>query len=134
MKKSTQEYKAANKAFMRNISKQEGVNLLDKGVYYKVIKCGESQISPSINEVVSVHYTGRFIDGREFDSSRENSYPATFRVREVIEGWQIALVNMKIGDIWEIYIPSEMGYGDKASSGIPGRSSLIFEVELITVS
>jgi peptidylprolyl isomerase len=82
---------------------------------------------------VSVHYRGTLIDGKEFDNSYKRNYPEAFRLCDVIDGWQIALQQMHVGDKWVIYIPHEMGYGSKACAGIPACSTLIFEVELLGI-
>ena len=89
-------------------------------------------IKPGRNSVVVVHYTGWTINGKKFDSSRGGTAPA-MRLRELIQGWIIALQQMKVGDKWEIYLPAEMGYGKFSQPGIPGGSTLIFEVELLGV-
>ena len=88
--------------------------------------------SPNRNSVVTVHYTGRTINGKQFDSSRGGA-PVAMRLRELIQGWIIALQQMHVGDKWEIYLPAEMGYGRLSQPGIPGGSTLIFEIELIGV-
>ena len=80
-----------------------------------------------------MHYRGTLTNGREFDNSYDRGYPEAFRLNEVIEGWQIALSKMHAGDKWEIYIPAEMGYGKRSAGPIPGGSTLIFEVELLSI-
>lgn len=78
------------------------------------------------------HYTGCTINGKKFDSSRGGA-PLAIRLRELIPGWIIALQQMRVGDRWEIYIPAEMGYGRFSQPGIPGGSTLVFDIELIGV-
>ena len=85
-----------------------------------------------MTNVVVCHYLGRTIDGKCFDTSL-GGCPLAIRMRELIEGWIIALKQMHVGDKWEIYIPTELGYGKISQPGIPGGSTLIFEVELIGV-
>ena len=80
-----------------------------------------------------MHYTGRTINGKVFDSSRGGTPPA-FRLRDLIPGWIIALQNMHAGDRWEVYIPASMGYGKLSQPGIPGGSTLVFDIELIGVN
>ena len=94
------------------------------------------QSTPQPRSVVTVHYEGKLIDGKQFDSSRRGSgAPAVFRVNELITGWQVALVNMHIGEKWEIYVPAEAGYGERgAGRDIPGHSTLIFQLELIDIN
>lgn len=89
--------------------------------------------SPSVRSIVTVHYTGRTIDGKQFDSSR-GGVPLACRLCDLIEGWIIALQQMHIGDKWEVYIPAEMGYGKFSQPGIPRGSTLIFEIELLGVA
>ena len=115
-------------------SQEQGVLPLDKGIYYKVLKKGDSKKpSPNRNSVITAHYTGKTINGKTFDSSRGGVAPA-FRLRDLITGWIIALQQMHPGDKWEIYIPAEQAYGKINQPGIPGGSTLIFEIELIAVA
>ena len=118
------EYKEANRRFLKNLSFQEGVFALPCGIYYKILETGE----------VTVHYKGSLIDGREFDNSYERSCPDALRLSDVIEGWQVALQKMHVGDKWIIYIPYTMGYGNKSVDSIPAYSTLVFEVELLGVA
>ncbi len=129
-----QEYIESNREWIRHIAAQPGVTSLDRGIYYKVLKKGNKNgISPNRNSVVTVHYTGKTINGRTFDNSRSGVAPA-FRLRDLIPGWIIALQKMQVGDKWEVYIPAEQGYGKISQPGIPGGSTLIFEIELLGVS
>ena len=129
-----QEYIDKNRSWLAAKSTEPGVKPLDKGVYYKVIKSGNAQVAtPNRNSVVTVHYTGSTINGKKFDSSRGGVAPA-FRLRELIPGWMIALSKMHPGDRWEIYIPAEQGYGRFSQPGIPGGSTLVFDVELLGVN
>lgn len=125
-----QEYIEKNKQWLIAKSNEPGVIAIDKGIYYKVIKNGKGGATPNRNSVVTVHYTGKTINGKTFDSSRGGVAPA-FRLRELIPGWIIALQKMHVGDKWEIYIPSEQAYGKFNQPGIPGGSTLIFEIELM---
>lgn len=128
------EYVQANKDWLRQKSGEEGVKALPKGVFYKVLSEGRGDGKhPSPSSVVTVHYTGRTIDGRQFDSSI-GDVPLAIRLRDLIEGWIIALQQMCIGDKWEVYIPAEMGYGKFSQPGIPGGSTLIFEIELLGIA
>ncbi len=126
-------YKQKNIQFLKELSVEEGIQSLPCGIYYKVLETGEGKVSPTVRSIVSVHYRGTLIDGKEFDNSYKRNYPEAFRLCDVIDGWQIALQQMHVGDKWIIYIPSEMGYGSKASGPIPGFSTLIFEVELLGI-
>ena len=126
-------YKNKNIEFLKELSIQEGINSLPCGIYYKVLERGEGKVSPTVRSIVSVHYRGTLIDGKEFDNSYKRNCPEAFRLCDVIDGWQIALQQMHVGDKWMIYIPFEMGYGSKASGPIPANSTLIFEVELLGI-
>ena len=128
------EYMTANKNWLAEKAKEEGVKALDKGIYYKVMASGDpTGTHPTPQNIVTVHYTGSTINGRTFDSSRGGVAPA-FRLRDLIPGWIIALQHMHPGDKWEVYIPAEQAYGKRSQPGIPGGSTLIFEIELIGVS
>ena len=126
-------YKNKNIEFLKELSTQEGINSLPCGIYYKVLETGEGKVSPTVRSIVSVHYRGTLIDGKDFENSYKRNCPEAFRLCDVIDGWQIALQQMHVGDKWMIYIPSEMGYGSKASGPIPANSTLIFEVELLGI-
>ena len=127
-------YKQRNILFLKDLSVEEGIHSLPCGIYYKILEIGEGKVSPTVRSIVSVHYRGTLIDGKEFDNSYKRNCPEAFRLCDVIDGWQIALQQMHAGDKWIIYIPSEMGYGSKASGPIPAYSTLIFEVELLSVA
>lgn len=128
-----QEYVEKNKQWLVEKAKEPGVKPLGGGIYFKVMKSGNKDgRSPNRGSVVTVHYTGKTINGKSFDSSRGGVAPA-FRLRDLITGWIIALQQMRVGDKWEIYIPAEKGYGKLNQPGLPGGSTLIFEIELINV-
>lgn len=128
-----QDYIAKNREWLEAKSLEAGVHALDKGVLYKVIRTGRGGASPNRGSVVTAHYTGKTINGKTFDSSRGGVAPA-FRLRDLIPGWIIALQRMHIGDKWEIYVPAEQGYGRFSQPGIPGGSTLIFEIELMGIN
>ncbi len=118
-----QEYIEKNRRWLQEKATESGVRALDKGIYYKVLRSGApGGAQPGRSSVVTVHYTGRTINGKTFDSSRGGVAPA-FRLRELIAGWIIALQQMRVGDRWEIYIPAEQGYGRFSQPGIPGGST-----------
>ncbi len=128
-----QEYIDKNKAWLADKAKEPCVMPLEGGIYYKVLKQGRGDgRTPSRSSVVSAHYTGKTINGKVFDSSRGSTAPA-FRLRDLIPGWIIALGHMHVGDRWEIYIPAEKAYGRLNQPGIPGGSTLIFDIELLGV-
>jgi len=122
---------AEGEAFMTENAKQEGVVTLDSGLQYKIIEEGEGAV-PTENSTVEVHYKGTLIDGTEFDSSFKRGVPATFGVTQVIPGWTEALMLMKEGAKWELYIPPSLAYGPGGAGGLIGpEQTLIFEVELL---
>ncbi len=128
------DYILANRQFLEKVSQQEGIKSLRNGVYYKVLSAGNNDGKhPNIRSVITAHYTGKTIDGKVFDSSR-GGVPLAIRLSDLIEGWIIAMQEMCIGDKWEVYIPAEMGYGKFSQPGIPGGSTLIFEIELIGIA
>jgi peptidylprolyl isomerase len=126
-----QDYILKNRQWLADKAQEPGVKPIDKGIYYKALKSGRADgPRPNRNSVVTVHYVGKTINGKTFDSSRGGTAPA-FRLRELIPGWIIALQLMHPGDKWEVYIPAEQAYGSRSQHGIPGGSTLIFEIELI---
>ena len=129
-----QEYIKANKDWLFEKAKEDGVKALPKGIYYKVLNSGNNDGKhPTPRSIVTVHYTGWTINGKKFDSSRAG-VPVAFRLSELIEGWIIAIQQMCVGDKWEIYIPAELGYGKFSQPGIPGGSTLVFEIELYSIA
>lgn len=128
------EYREENTEFLKKISKDADVHKLAGGILYKVLKRGDGIKSPDAGSVVVVHYKGSLINGDVFDNTFGRESPEAFRVREVIDGWQIAMQNMHEGDRWTIYIPYNLGYGCRSVDNIPGFSTLIFDVELISIA
>lgn len=128
------EYIEANKRWLEEKAKEEGVKALPGGVYYKVLKEGDAaSATPTVRSIVTAHYTGWTINGKKFDSSRGGT-PLAIRLCDLIDGWIIAMQRMHIGDHWEIYVPAEKGYGKFSQPGIPGGSTLIFEIELLGIA
>lgn len=125
-RKAADEFLAANKT-------KDGVKTLESGLQYKVIKEGKG-IKPTAEDTVKVHYKGRTIEGKEFDSSYKRNEPAEFQVKQVIPGWQEAMQQMPVGSVYEIYLPPDLAYGDQGAPPViePG-SLIIFEVELLDV-
>ncbi len=128
------EYVQANKDWLVAKSQEEGVKTLDKGILYKVVSQGNNDGKhPTRRSIVTAHYTGWTINGKKFDSSCGGT-PVAFRLSDLIEGWIVAMQQMCVGDKWEIYLPAEMGYGKYSQPGIPGGSTLIFEIELLGIA
>jgi FKBP-type peptidyl-prolyl cis-trans isomerase FklB len=113
---------------------EEGVTTLASGLLYKVVTASTGGKTPSVSTPCACHYRGTLITGEEFDSSYNRGSPTTFAPNQVIKGWTEAMQLMKEGDKWELYIPSELAYGDRgAGAKIPGGAPLVFTLELIEV-
>ena len=122
----------AGKEYLANNAKEEGVKVTESGLQYLVVKEGNGK-KPGPNDVVTVHYTGRLIDGTVFDSSVERGEPATFAVGQVIPGWVEGLQLMSEGSAYRLFIPSELAYGEHGTGPIQPNSTLIFDVQLMKV-
>lgn len=119
--------------FMDKNAKETGVVTLPSGLQYKVIEAGKGD-APTANDTVTVNYEGKLINGTVFDSSYKRGQPATFKVGQVIKGWQEALQLMKPGATWMLYIPANLAYGPQGSMGAIGpNETLIFKVDLMSV-
>jgi len=131
MKEISDKNKKEGEAFLEENKKKEGVVTLPSGLQYKVIKEGEGE-KPTASDTVTVNYRGTLIDGTEFDSSYKRG-PATFRVTGVIPGFSEALQLMKTGSKWQMFIPSNLAYGERgAGNAIGPNATLIFEIELMS--
>ncbi len=120
-------------AFMLENKQKAGVVTTESGLQYEVMREGDGE-RPMLTDTVTVHYKGQLSDGKVFDSSYDRGEPATFPLDRVIEGWQEGLQLMAQGAHYRIYIPYDLGYGERgAGQDIPPYSSLIFDVELISV-
>lgn len=127
------QYKMANEKFLEQKAGEEGVKALESGILLRQLEKGTGDKCPQLNSIVFVNYTGRLIDGTVFDSTEGEPLPACFRVRELIVGWQAALLRMHVGDKYEIFIPAKYGYGSMKLDGIPAWSTLCFELELLKI-
>ncbi|MCC8175151.1 MAG: FKBP-type peptidyl-prolyl cis-trans isomerase [Bacteroidales bacterium] len=126
-------YKAANEKFLADMANDPEVKSLPGGILYRAVEKGDGK-SPSMMDVVSVYYKGSLIDGKVFDDNTSQGFPDTFRLRELIQGWQTALTRMREGDRWILYIPAAQGYGSRGDSNIPANSTLIFDIKLVKVN
>jgi FKBP-type peptidyl-prolyl cis-trans isomerase FklB len=125
-KKEGTEFLAANKS-------KPGVQLLPDGLQYKVLTEGKGP-KPTTNDTVTVNYRGTLLDGTEFDSSYKRGQPASFRVTGVIKGWTEALQLMPVGSKWQLFIPSDLAYGERGSGmNIGPNATLTFEIELLSI-
>jgi FKBP-type peptidyl-prolyl cis-trans isomerase FklB len=135
MQAKTQEAAGPNKKagdeFLATNKTKDGVVTLPSGLQYKILKAGTGP-KPTAADTVSCHYKGTFIDGKEFDSSKGE--PVSFPVTGVIKGWTEALQLMPVGSKWQLWIPGDLAYGDGGRPGIPPASTLVFEVELVSIA
>ena len=118
--------------FLAENKTKEGVKTLPSGIQYKVVKEGTGK-NPKATDGVVAHYRGTLIDGTEFDSSYQRNEPATFKLDQVIKGWTEAVVLMKEGAKWQIFIPSNLAYGENGAGPIEPNATLVFDVELIKI-
>ena len=124
---------AAGEQFLTENGKRVEIKTTSSGLQYEVLEEG-SGASPKPGDMVTVHYTGKLIDGTVFDSSEERGEPATFGVTQVIPGWVEALQLMKEGAKWRLFIPSNLAYGPQGAGGLIGpNQTLIFDVQLLKV-
>lgn len=132
MTKMADENGKKGKEFLEANKKKPGIVTTPSGLQYKMIKEGTGD-KPTDDDIVKCHYSGKLIDGTEFDSSYARKEPAEFPVTQVIKGWTEALKTMKAGEKRELFIPSELAYGPGGRPGIPPSSVLIFQIELIEI-
>lgn len=122
--------------FMQKVEAEPGVKTLPSGLAYRVIKSGDPKdASPAVGDLVMVEYEGRLPDGVIFDSSeRHGGGLMQMPVEGLIPGWMEALPKMHPGDIWQLYVPPKLGYGDKTMGVIPADSPLVFKIHLVGVT
>jgi FKBP-type peptidyl-prolyl cis-trans isomerase FklB len=125
--------KKEGEAFLAENAKKPGVTTLPSGLQYKVLAAGSGK-SPGTNDTVKAHYKGTLIDGTEFDSSYTRGQPFVTPVTRVIKGWTEALLKMKVGDKWQLFVPGDLAYGERGMPPKIGPSAvLIFEMELLGI-
>ena len=123
------------KSWLEAKAKEDGVVTLESGLMYKVLRDGDGENHPKASTSCECHYEGKLIDGTVFDSSYERGSPTSFAPNQVIKGWTEAMQLMVEGDKWEMYIPSELGYGDSGSPPkIPGGAPLVFQMEILNIN
>ena len=138
MQEKAQQVAAANKtegeAFLAANKEKEGVVTLPSGLQYKIVNAGTGP-KPAASDSVSCNYRGTLVNGTEFDSSYKRGQPATFEVDRVIKGWTEALQLMPVGSKWQLFIPSNLAYGETGQprGGIEPNATLIFDVELLSI-
>lgn len=119
-------------AYLAENSKREGVMVTESGIQYEVLTAAEGD-KPAAEDTVKVHYHGTLIDGTVFDSSYDRGEPATFPLNRVIKGWTEGVQLMSVGSKYRFHIPSELAYGARATGKIQPNSTLIFDVELLSI-
>jgi FKBP-type peptidyl-prolyl cis-trans isomerase len=125
--------KATGAKFLEENKKRTGVVILPSGLQYEIITPGTGPV-PKATDTVKANYIGSLINGQEFDNSYKRGEALTIPVGGVIRGWTEALQLMPVGSKWKLYIPSDLGYGDRgAGTAIPGGAALIFTVELLDI-
>ena len=133
MMASKDENVAAGKKFLEENALNKSVYQTKSGLQYKIVQKGKGGKKPTATNKVKVHYTGKLLDGKVFDSSVDRGQPAEFFLNQVIPGWTEGLQLMDIGSKYIFYIPSNLAYGDQVVGSIPPGSTLIFEVELLDI-
>lgn len=129
-----QKNKEEGETFLTQHREEEGVNITPSGLQYKILKSGTG-VSPKMHDEVTVHYRGSLIDGTIFDSTYEREEPQKFPVSRVIPGWSEALKMMRVGDKWQLVIPSYLAYGENGyGPHIQPNATLIFEMELVKIN
>ncbi|UAW97475.1 FKBP-type peptidyl-prolyl cis-trans isomerase [Halopseudomonas nanhaiensis] len=129
------ETREANEKYLTENAEREGVTVTDSGLQYEVIESGaDGAAKPDADDVVTVHYEGKLVDGTVFDSSLSRGEPVDLPVSGVIPGWVEALQLMQVGDKWKVTIPSDLAYGERSPSPvIPPNSVLVFDMELLGI-
>ena len=122
----------AGREFLAANAKKPGIITTPSGLQYEVLTQGTGDV-PQKTDKVKVHYEGKLIDGTVFDSSIQRGEPAVFGLNQVIKGWTEGLSLMPVGSKWRLYVPQELGYGERQAGKIPPYSTLIFDVELLGI-
>jgi FKBP-type peptidyl-prolyl cis-trans isomerase len=124
--------KAKGTKFLEENKKRPGVITLPSGLQYEIITKGTGAV-PKATDTIKANYMGSLIDGQEFDNSYKRGEALTIPVGRVIRGWTEALELMPVGSKWKLYIPSDLGYGDRGQGAIPGGAALVFTIELLDI-
>ena len=133
MNAKSQVVKEESTKFLEENKKREEVITLPSGLQYEILTKGTGPV-PTAENTVKAHYAGSLINGKEFDNSYKRGEPIEIPVTGVIQGWVEALQLMPVGSKWKLFIPSELGYGDRgAGRDIPGGAALIFDIELVEI-
>lgn len=127
-------WEAGQAAYLAWNAHRSGWRTTASGLQYKILKrAPASAPRPEPGGPVTIHYTGTFIDGREFDSSRTRGEPASFPLNRLIKGWQEGVPMMRVGERWLFAIPANLAYGERYRAPIPSNSALVFDIELLAI-
>lgn len=131
---AAQQKKQLGQDFLEKNKSAKGVNVMESGLQYIELKAGDGK-QPAATDTVTVHYHGTLIDGTVFDSSVERGEPASFALDRVIPGFRESITHMKTGAKWRVFVPSDLGYGERGAGGTIGpNETLIFEIELLGIN
>ena len=128
-----EENKVKSEDFLQSNRSKTGIIVLESGVQYRIIEEGDGA-RPNMEDTVEVHYRGSKMDGREFDSSFARGVPQTFKVNEVLLGWQEVLPLMKSGSTWQIFVPPELAFGVRGQPPVGPNEALTFDIKLVQIS
>ena len=120
--------------YLLGLTAEDGWHFARGGVRWRWLTYVASEQKPTVQDIVTVHYEGRLLDGTVFDSSYARGEPATFPLGRLVPGWQIAIPEMGVGEAIEIAIPADLAYGPVGRGPIPGNATLVFKVELIAIA
>lgn len=126
-------YHNAQQVYLSGLQTQDGWYTMQGGLRWRYIEYRGTGDSPTPADTVTVHYAGTFIDGKTFDSSYDRGTPATFPLSGLIPAWEMAIPQMRVGEIIELASPASLAYGPRGRGPIPGGATLLFKVELIGI-
>jgi len=132
-RRTADENKKAGIAFLAENKGKEGVMTLPSGLQYKILKAGDGK-TPTVADTVECNYRGTLLDGTEFDSSYSRGEPAKLKLTAIIQGWRDAMQLMPVGSKWQLFIPPQLGYGERGNGrNIGPNATLVFEMELLAI-
>ena len=123
---------AAGREFLAKNAKKPGVHVLSNGVQYKILHEGNGP-RPTLDQTVVADYSGSFINGHVFATTKTAGKPAVFPLRGLIKGLQDTVVRMPVGSTWQIYIPGHLAYGPRGNGPIPPNATLVFTMHLLSI-
>ncbi|MBX7481740.1 FKBP-type peptidyl-prolyl cis-trans isomerase [Qipengyuania sp. 6D47A] len=124
---------SAQQAYLTKLDAAGGWRVMSGGLRWRYVEFAGSDEKPSVEDTVTVHYAGTFIDGETFDSSFDRGEPATFPLGRLVKAWQMAIPEMGVGDTIEIAAPADLAYGATGKGPIPGGATLLFKVKLLGI-